>query len=541
MLVSKTTVDPDYINEDNLLQITITKLSNPANNALPLYIYDTAYCKGVYQKDSNGEYKEMTLAANNTSGYADTTKAYYWFSSGTHTFYVDLTGYSEFIIGKASQEVMSQNYGDGSFYYSEIIVPKNIKKLTWSFGGDTNYTPVSSFINSFYQSGGITTRVDLSESGITSIPADTFYTWNDYSDSYGTLNLTLPTGLTEIGAYGFRGAPITEITIPTSCKSIGDYAFDECLRLTSVNAHNGITNMGKYTLNETPWFENFGTDAPVILNNWLLGYNSSGNLEYITIPSTVTKVCQYAFYGETNLDSLWPGFGKITEIYDYAFYGCTNLNLGSLWQTLPDSEYDDNGLNDATCLITHIGRYAFYNAGSALDKVSTDELVIENDSIYGWKTNTISENYHKVELFAPCTVEAYAFTKSNISELRITSEGCVFNNYAFSGCTELMTIELNSFDSTKPTVGIYTFGSTSSSGNNQYSGCNSPAIQLGAYNELLISENDNSIEEGTTDYGWSYILDSSRCKFKIRRYSNEEEEEVETTTTTTTTTTTSIP
>ena len=47
-----------------------------------------------------------------------------------------------------------------------------------------------------------------------------------------------------------NGSEITNLVIPDSVKSIGDYAFRECSSLTSVTIPNSVTSIGKWAFNE---------------------------------------------------------------------------------------------------------------------------------------------------------------------------------------------------------------------------------------------------------------------------------------------------
>ena len=72
----------------------------------------------------------------------------------------------------------------------------------------------------------------------------------------------------------------TEFTIPDGTKSIGTYAFQGCLSLTSVTIPNSVTSIG---------------------NNAFYGCSS---LTSIDIPSSVTSIGNYAFRGCTSPTSV---------------------------------------------------------------------------------------------------------------------------------------------------------------------------------------------------------------------------------------------
>ena len=75
-----------------------------------------------------------------------------------------------------------------------------------------------------------------------------YYANHIYSDEDTEItNLIIPNSVTSIGDYAFSGcAGLTSITIPNSVTSIGDYAFQYCSGLTSITIPNSVTSIGEY-------------------------------------------------------------------------------------------------------------------------------------------------------------------------------------------------------------------------------------------------------------------------------------------------------
>ena len=101
---------------------------------------------------------------------------------------------------------------------------------------------------------------------------------------------------------------ITDLTIPNSVTSIGDFAFYVCNGLTSVTIPNSVTNIGEYA------------------------FSYCSALTSVTIPSSVTSISRGAFSRCSGLTGVTILDG-VTNIESYAFYGDSELTR----VTIPDS------------------------------------------------------------------------------------------------------------------------------------------------------------------------------------------------------------
>ena len=103
------------------------------------------------------------------------------------------------------------------------------------------------------------------------------------------------------------GKTQTELVIPykingVEITSIGDYAFNACSSLTSINIPNSVTSIGDFA------------------------FNTCSSLTSINIPNSVTYIGNGAFNGCTSLTSInIPN--SVTSIAADAFVNCTNLTI----------------------------------------------------------------------------------------------------------------------------------------------------------------------------------------------------------------------
>ena len=107
-----------------------------------------------------------------------------------------------------------------------------------------------------------------------------YYTSNDeigdyaFQDCCRLTSLNLPSSLTKIGMYAFEGCSgLTSLTLPDGITSISDCAFLLCSGLTSLTLPDGITSIGSCAF-------------------W-----SCSGLTSINIPASVTKIEYSAFRG----------------------------------------------------------------------------------------------------------------------------------------------------------------------------------------------------------------------------------------------------
>lgn len=126
-------------------------------------------------------------------------------------------------------------------------------------------------------------------------------------------NITLPEGITTIGAHAFADSALKNVNIPTTVTSIGSFAFSNA---------NLEDFEYKGTLNQ--WiaieFENSYSNPTTITKSLKI---DGEELTDINI-SGVSKISNYAFSGCTSLNSATIS-NDLTQIGKSAFSGCTNL------------------------------------------------------------------------------------------------------------------------------------------------------------------------------------------------------------------------
>ena len=159
---------------------------------------------------------------------------------------------------------------------------------------------------------------------------DTYYTSNDKIGDYAFYNcsrltsLNLPAGITSIGEGAFWDCSgLTSLTLPVGITSIGESAFAGCTGLTSLNLPDGITEIDRNTFWGCSGLTSLNLSAG-ITEIGSFAFSGCRGLTSLTLPAGITTIGYYAFSGCSGLTSLnLPA--SITTIGVGAFSGCSGL------------------------------------------------------------------------------------------------------------------------------------------------------------------------------------------------------------------------
>ena len=409
-------------------------------------------------------------------------------------------------------------YGCSSL--TSIAIPKGVTSIgSFAFYGCSSLTSitipegVTSIGNYVFYGCSSLTSIAIPK-GVTSIGSSAF------ENCSGLTSVTIPDSVTSIDYQAFYYcSSLTSATIPKNVTSIGINAFMYCSSLTSVTVPEGVAHIDSDafsyvnniiyngSLSGSPWgakcINGYIEDGLVYKDSSkkeLLGCSSS-RTESVSIPNSVEKIGDRAFYNCSNLVSItipesvknmgFQAFWMVNNIiYNHTnsqarakcingyiedglvykdsskkeLLGCSSSRTGSV--SIPNS-------------VEKIGDYAFYNCSSLTSITIPDGVTsIGNDAFYNcskWTSVTIPKNVTSISFsaFKDC---------SSLTSITIPEGVTSIYEGVFSGCRSLTSVAIlegvtsigtSAFKDCESLISIAIPDSVTSISKSAFSGCSS--------------------------------------------------------------------
>lgn len=245
---------------------------------------------------------------------------------------------------------------------------------------------------------------------------------------------TIPNTVKTIEVEAFFGCTLSEVSIPDSVTTIGDYAFYNCESLMSVDIGNSVISIGNYAFS---YCESL-TSAIIPNSVTTIGGNvfyDCESLTTVTIPDSVTSIGGWTFANCSSLTGVTIP-DSMTAIGDYTFYYCTSLTS----VTIPDN-------------VVSVGRSAFYNC-SDMTSVTIGNGVTSIGS-YAFDDCSSLTSVHIADIAAWCKIKfgnAYAnplyyaknlYLNENLLTDAVIPDGVTaVGDYVFYNCINLTGVAI---------------------------------------------------------------------------------------------------
>ena len=271
-------------------------------------------------------------------------------------------------------------------------------------------------------------------------------TYAFYSCDYLTDPITIPAGVRTIPEYAFRDCQrLTGVNFSEGLTYIGNLAFYNCDGLTTLTFPQSLNYIGSETFRSCDGLTTvtLPTEMKTLYN---YAFNSCTKLTDVTMPTTLGSMGTYVFAGSTSLPSITLP-ETITYIPNYTFQGCTSLTDVTLSsQTRRIGEYVFSGCTSLTAFdfdqytkLNQVYNHSFENTG--LIEVDLPNRI---DTLYSYAFSNCKSlvrakmptgvKYVASGLFQNCTA---------LKEVVMHNAINYIYSYAFDGCKVLPSIELN--------------------------------------------------------------------------------------------------
>ena len=287
--------------------------------------------------------------------------------------------------------------------------------------------------------------------------------------------IDLPDSVQSVGGLCFYNAGITRLSIGSSLRDIGQYAFCYCHRLDSITAAEGSTafrviggalysaDASELILYPAAGAASYAIPAGVTAIR-AGAFSGAKNLTAVTIPATVTSIDPNAFDGCASLLSVTVPAG-VTRIENETFFNCKALES----VTLPAG-------------ITFIGEYAFFNC-KVLESLTLPEglTVIGNSAFRDCEALTCAAIPDSVT-----EIGEYAFESTGLTSVTLPAGLAGISDELFAYCADLRTVTI---PDSVTAIGNEAFYGCESLRDILYTGSRAQweLISVGRYNDPLLA------------------------------------------------------
>lgn len=231
-----------------------------------------------------------------------------------------------------------------------------------------------------------------------------------FMDCTSFTEVIIPKSVTSIGDYAFCDCVLLEkITISSGVKHIGTGVFMGCSSLKKVTIPDSVTYLGEQAF----WDCSSLTDVVISKNINKIHERTFQDcvlLKKITIPENVTYIGDSAFEDCSSLTEIKMS-EKVTYIGDRAFCGCENLKKVAIPKNT--TQIGEQAFSECKALkeikipnsVTHIGDFCFYNCTSLGKAIIPNKVTYIGDyAFYGCQN---------IKIYCPKDSKAHIYAQNN--------------------------------------------------------------------------------------------------------------------------------
>lgn len=230
--------------------------------------------------------------------------------------------------------------------------------------------------------------------------------------------IQIPDTFSRIPDYCFPNDRITSITLPSTVKTIGQFAFSKCNCLSSVAIPDSVTFIGAHAFSYCP-------------------------LKAVEIPRSVAYLGSYAFSFCNALETFnLPS--SVTFVGDGILFGCSKLTSLALPNSLTDipasfaSRCTSLSVIDIPSSVRTIHEYAFAKCSSLTKVTMVSVVTIEK---YAFSKCSSLPNIDLPSTLIDIEQEAFRVCTS-LTSVTIPSSVLYIGDYVFRGCSNLLPFRL---------------------------------------------------------------------------------------------------